>query len=143
MQSPAQLFLRFMPPFIGTNFTSLEQAVLNAICEMHLADRHMLEAQLLSAIVRSRENTGAGFFTRFDVERTAESAIRGERLRNGPEVRIDGLQHGMGFILWLKNGYAECLEGYSYQESTVSINLEQTGFEIELHKKRISRGEHL
>ena len=36
----------------------------------------------------------------------------------------------MGFILWLKDGYAVCLEGYSYAENTTGIALEAVGFEI-------------
>ena len=113
-----------------SSFTPLEHAVLNAICELHLADRHILEEQLLTATVRSRENTGAGFYTRFHVQRGSIAPIGGERLRNGPAARVDGLHHGMGFILWLKEGYAECLEGYAYAESTVGLDLGQTGFEI-------------
>lgn len=118
-----------MPP-IESNFTPLERAVLRAICEAHTLDRDVLEAQLLRAIVVSRKNTGAGFYTNFDVERASVATVGGERLRNGPESEIDGLEHGMGFILWLKDGYADCLEGYSYGESTVGIALESVGFSI-------------
>lgn len=116
-------------PLIGSCFTPLEQAVLAAICEMHPSDRATLEAQLATATLSSRENTGAGFYTRFAVER-ASSALTGERSRAGPETKIDGLSHGMGFVLWLKEGYADCLEGYSYAESTTGILLEAVGFEI-------------
>jgi hypothetical protein len=114
----------------GTIFTKLEAAVLRAICEMHLSDRAALEAQLSTAALISRENTGAGFYTNFVVEPSASAAIAGERLRNGPEARIEGLQHGMGFILWLTEGYASSLEGYSYEESTIGVDLEQVGFEM-------------
>jgi hypothetical protein len=46
------------------------------------------------------------------------------------QARLDGLEHGMGFILWLKEGYADCLEGYSYGESTTGIILEAASFEV-------------
>jgi len=115
---------------IGSNFTPLERAVLRAICEMHLADRAALQAQLWTATVLNRENTGAGFYTHFAVERASSPAIGGERLRSGPAVKVDGLENGMGFILWLEKGYANCLEGYSYGESTTEIALERAGFEI-------------
>jgi hypothetical protein len=118
---------------LGTDtptFTSLEQAVLRAICETHTANRSALESQLLAAMILKRENTGAGFYTHFRVERTSSVAIRGERLRTGPAAKIDGLENGMGFILWLTEGYADCLEGYSYEESTVGIAFEQVAFEI-------------
>jgi hypothetical protein len=39
----------------------------------------------------------------------------------------------MGFVLWLENGYAKCLEGYSYEESTVDIDFERIGFKITEH----------
>ena len=111
-----------MPP-VGPDFTPLERAVLHAICEVHLVDRAALEAQLSTAIVLSRENTGAGSYTRFSVKRSSLAAIQGERLRHGPSARIEGLEHGMGFILWLEEGYADCLEAYSYEESTAGIML--------------------
>jgi hypothetical protein len=117
-------------PSIGSNFTPLERAVLGAICENHPTDRAALEAQLSTATVLSRENTGAGFYTYFAVERASSAAIGGERLRNGPAARVDGLVQGMGFILWLQEGYADCLEGYSYDESTTGIAFERAGFEI-------------
>jgi hypothetical protein len=117
-------------PAIRSDFTSLERAVLQAICKTYLADRAALEAQLSTATVLSRENTGAGFYTHFVVERASSDAIGGERLRSGPEARVDGLQHGMGFILWLKEGYADHLEGYCYGESTARIVFERAGFVI-------------
>ena len=117
-------------PIIGLSFTALERAVLRAICEMHSADQTALEAQLSTANVLSRENTGAGFFTRFVVDHDSGAAVGGARLKDGPGARIEGLDHGMGFILWLKEGYADCLEGYSFADSTTGIDLERVGFEI-------------
>lgn len=115
---------------VGPDFTPLERAILTAICEMYLAERAAIEAQLSSASLLSRTNTGAGFYTRFAVDRASSNAIGGERFRDGPEMKLDGLEHGLGCILWLKEGYADCLEAYSYEESTIGIALETTGFEI-------------
>ncbi|HVB08571.1 MAG TPA: hypothetical protein VNF00_06445 [Candidatus Acidoferrales bacterium] len=90
----------------------------------------MLEAQLSSATVLRRENTGAGFYTHFAVERTSSAAVGGERLRYGPAVMVSGLVNGMAFILWLKEGYVDCLEGYCYDESTTGIAFERVGFDV-------------
>jgi hypothetical protein len=117
-------------PSIGSDFTPIERAVLAAICDMYSVDREALEAQLSTATLISRENTGAGFFTHFAVDHSASVAIGGQRSRNGPEAKIAGLEHGMGFILWLKEGYADCLEGYCYAGSTTGIALETIEFEI-------------
>ena len=115
---------------ISSEFTSLERAVLAAICDLYPTDRAALEAQLSTATVLSRENTGAGFYTRFAAGRGSRARIGGERLRDGPQAKVEGLKHGMGFILWLEEGHAECLEGYSYAESTSNVSLESVGFEV-------------
>ena len=78
----------------GPCFTALERAVLDAICEMYSSDREILEAQLSTATLINRENSGTGFYTRFKVERSFSAATKGERLRAGPETKIDGLKHG-------------------------------------------------
>jgi hypothetical protein len=117
-------------PSTESCFTILESSVLRAICEKESVerDRTALEGQLSAAVLVSRKNTGAGFYTSFTVDRGSTVPVGGERLRNGPAMRIDGLRHGMGFILWLKDGYAELLEGYSYEESTSEIDFERAGF---------------
>jgi hypothetical protein len=112
-------------------FTQLEQAVLEAICRAHPADRTALEAQLATATFRSRENTGCGFFTRFTTNRASSAPIEGERLRNGPAAKIYGMKYGMGFILWLERGYADCLEGYAYgDDSTTELAFDEVRFEV-------------
>ena len=52
-------------------------------------------------------------------------------MRHAPNARIDGLERGMGFILWLNEGYADCLEGYTYDESTAEIAFDRTAFTID------------
>ena len=115
----------------NSGLTQLERAVLEFICSAYPSDRAALEAQLATAILQSRENTGCGFFTRFTVDRSSSPPLTGERLRNGPELRIDGMKYGMGFILWLKQGYADCLEGYANgDDDTTALNFEAVAFEI-------------
>jgi hypothetical protein len=112
-------------------FTPLERAVLRAICEKDCIDRSALEAQLLAASVVRRENTGAGFYTQIVVRRGSVASVGGERRRSGPGARVEGLVHGMGFILWLKEGFADCLEGYCYSESTTGIEFDRVIFELD------------
>jgi hypothetical protein len=115
-----------------STFTRLERAVLDAICESHPEDRAALEAQLSTAIIGNRENTGCGFFTHFSVDQSSSAPIGGPRMRNGPSVQVNGLKHKMGFILWLEQGYADCLEGYIWaNESTTELALDNLRFEID------------
>jgi len=115
------------------SFTPLERAVLGAVCERHAADRTALESQLGAAVVVRRENTGAGFYTRFEIRAGKSPAVAGERMRSGPNARVEGLEHGMGFILWLENGFATTLEGYSFGESTSAVSLDTTQFDLGEH----------
>src|SRR5258707_15512982 len=118
-------------PLRESIFNPLEQAVLDSVCRAHPADRTALEAQLSMATFLSRENTGCGFFTHFAADYNSSAPIGGERRRNGPTAKIDGLKYGMGFILWLEKGYADCLEGYAYgPDSTAELMFEAVLFEI-------------
>jgi hypothetical protein len=112
-------------------FTPLEQAVIAAICGLYPQDRPALEAQLSTATMISRENNGHGFYIRFSVDHGSSAAVRGPQRKDGPVVKIDGLKHAMGFILWLKEGYASCLEGFGYGENISSLNLETVDFEVD------------
>ncbi len=118
-------------PLRQSIFNPLEEAVLESICRAHPADRTALAAQLSTATFVSRENTGCDFFTHFAVDRNSSAPIGGERLRNGPTANVDGLTYGMGFILWLEQGYADCLEGYAYgDDSTKELMFDTVHFEI-------------
>jgi hypothetical protein len=116
---------------LSNEFTPLERSVLSAIHEEHPNDRDALAIQLSVAKVRSRENTGAGFFTYFDVPPAGISLIAGPRLREGPGAKIKGLQHGMGFILWIKGGVVDSLEGFAYADSTTDVDWQSLSFELD------------
>jgi hypothetical protein len=57
--------------------------------------------------------------------------LTGERMRHGGWAKIDGLENPVGFILWLKNGYVDCLEGFTTVDSTAGMDLAALTFEIE------------
>jgi hypothetical protein len=111
-------------------FTKLEEAILRDLYARFPDERTVLSAQLMTAKVRSRENTGAGFYTSFDVDRSRLTPLTGEGLRVGGWATVSGLENPMGFILWLKGGYADCLEGFTTVDSTVDINLTAVVFEV-------------
>jgi hypothetical protein len=96
--------------------SDFEQAVLDKL----LAGDHpaivILREQARVAAVASREYTGAGFFVSFEVPPNATSLPQ-KKLRIGDvNAEIDGLQHGAGFVLFVRDGHLAELEGYSYDE---------------------------
>jgi hypothetical protein len=102
----------------------LEQAVLDAIA---LQVPELADALAGQVRVTARENTGAGFYTKLDVSR--RSPIKGVASPLGDVgATVVGLQHGMGFLLWLRDGHIHQLEGYSYEESTSGIDFERVAF---------------
>ena len=111
-------------------FTELEKAVLQHLCLRFPAEKATLTAQFAAATVRSRENTGVGFYTGFDVVRASLAPLTGERMRHGGWAKIDGLENAMEFILWLKDGYVDCLEGATVVDSTVGMDFAALTFEM-------------
>lgn len=115
------------------SLTSLEHAVLAFICESVPEEAAALRAQVAKASVRNRKNTGSGFFTYFDIDRTAPPIGGGKPrgMRDGPFATVQGAAHGMGFILWLKDGHADCLEGYcNGVDDTTAWDLENLSFAL-------------
>ena len=109
------------------SLSPLERAVLSAIALQVPASAHALGSEQAGLRVVTRENTGAGFYTTFD----SNSGQRMEGVSSPVGdigANIKGLEHGMGFLLWLKDGCAHRLEGYSYGESTTDLDFEQVVF---------------
>jgi hypothetical protein len=94
-----------------------EQAVLDKL----LAGNHVvliaLRAQAATARLTSREYTGAGFYCSFDVSLEVPPLSTPTNFELGDvDASIDGLEHGAGFLLSVRNGRMTTLEGYSYEE---------------------------
>lgn len=98
--------------------TTFERAVLEKLLEGADPTLSALRAQLDVCEVASREFTGVGFFTNLKVD---GSAARGSNSRpelrvSGVDASISGLKHGAGFVLFVTDGYLDCLEGFTYDE---------------------------
>jgi hypothetical protein len=93
-------------------FTSLERAVLDEICDQRLEDGAALRSTFATAVVTHRDNTGHGFYTYFDLGEFGSSVI--DRLIDGPIAYMKDMGPGMtmGFIIWPKTATPACLEGY-------------------------------
>ena len=96
---------------------NMEKAVLEKLLEGDLPELALLRAQLHSARVY-REWTGAGFWTKFEVDRASPRLAKRERFQiAGVYGRHPELQAGIGFTLFVDNGAVESLEGYTYEEA--------------------------
>jgi len=76
-----------------------------------------LREQMSAVRVRRRSLTTAGFYLDFEVP-AADQALAGRPSFRLADVaaEIRGLQHGMGLILLVEDGFAVQLEGFTYDE---------------------------
>ena len=94
----------------------------NAIMSMILAGSddplRVLRTQLLHSEVASRKFTGCGFFTHFRVADHAARLLPAvDLVIDDVHAEVREVEHGAGFILFVRSGAISCLEGFTYGES--------------------------
>ena len=94
-----------------------EQAVLDKLLDGDHPVLVVLRAQSGRARLSSREYTGAGFFCCFNLPPDVP-VLSPERDFHFGDVNavVDGLKYGAGFVLFVRGGRLDTLEGYSYEE---------------------------
>jgi hypothetical protein len=97
--------------------TDLENAVLTMLLRKPDEPFNTLRQQLRHATVSGREFTGVGFFTEFALRRDSPVC------RDLPDMalgdvgaNVPNLEHGIGFVLFVRGGALSTLEGYTYDE---------------------------
>jgi hypothetical protein len=98
-------------------------------------DQEILKEQIAHTSVKSREYTGVGFYTKFDIQENARrfDSMR-RKMEDMPQTygRHPLLPAGAGFVLWLKDGLIDNLEAYTYEgewpkdESQFTVSRAQT-----------------
>jgi hypothetical protein len=102
---------------MDSELTTLEEAVLRKFVEGDDPVLQLLQAQVDRCGVRSREFTGVGFMTELAPAVVQRAALPRREVRlDGVLGELEGLRHGAGFVLYLKDGLLDALEGYSYDE---------------------------
>lgn len=112
------------------SFTALERAVLRDIAAREPEIGAALQAQFDAATVTGRQNTRAGFYTDFLVARTVASISTRKRMIGEVWAEIAGFADPMTFLVFIEDGYANCLEGAAVGDSTVDLDLDTVEFRI-------------
>lgn len=109
--------------------SGLETELLKAICQRApAADATALEEQLKHVTVRRRDNTGVGFYTQLHVDHVTAKAK--DQVLGNVFAKVAGLQNPITFLLFIKNGVVDLLEGAATDESTVNIDFSKVTFEF-------------
>ena len=95
--------------------TELERAALELFLEGDDRRLGLLRSQLALALVRKREFTGSGFFTSLWLPADVGAASIADGVVDFADVHaeIPELRYGAGFVLFLKGGRLDLLEGYT------------------------------
>jgi hypothetical protein len=102
---------------MAADLTNLEREVLKMLLTGDEPTLRVLRDQLAASHVSAREFTGAGFFTTFSVPSEIRRVQGKSSFSFGDVIgEVEGLELGAGFVLHVKDGNIDYLEGYSYEE---------------------------
>ena len=100
-----------------TELIALEREVMVSLLQGKNPILNILYQQYLVSKVRDRNLTGVGFFTTFVVPENVRR-VNNESFAFGDVIaEVSGLKHGIGFVLFVKSGIIDTLEGYTYDET--------------------------
>lgn len=107
-----------------TDLSPLEHAAASLIARQISSDGgDTLLAQLATARVSSREFTGYGFFTDFDVDRSLPKAGVSGSPAGWAESLVGPRQYPLHFLLYVEDGFAKMIEAYSYLDGYGDLDL--------------------
>jgi hypothetical protein len=118
--------------------TPLEKSVLDTLLDKSGEPFDTFRRQLSFANVSKREFSGVGFFTELALPDDAPVGRDVSDMTLGDVgAQISGLEHGAGFVLFIRGGAITMLEGYSYDEkwpnSTDEFKLFRTASGCKFH----------
>ena len=96
-------------------------ALVRRLMPMLLAGAHPALAALRTQYARARVSrldwTGVGFFALFDVPDDVPLADPPRIAGGDAVIKLAGVPHGAGCVLFVSEGRLECLEGYCYDDA--------------------------
>jgi hypothetical protein len=103
---------------MADELTPLERAVLATILAPDHPVMDVLRRQFESCTVAGRQFTGHGFFTDLAVRDDVPAApVTRQQIALGDVTgSVEGLHHGAGFVLFIRDGVLKLLEGFAYNE---------------------------
>jgi hypothetical protein len=118
----------------------IERTILNITAEEYPESEEFLKKQITSAQVAKFENTGAGFFSHLYIDPVCATIAESSPLI-GCYGSVIGIEHGMGFIVFLREGRLWLVEGYTHGNvTTVGFDFEKAVFGLTPWGPRTGQG---
>ena len=129
---------------MNESYLKLAHAVIRKILPQTGIDYPTFKYQYENAEVAETKMYRRGFDIRFRMKEGVPAVeVEGQREYGTVSAQIPALAYGMGFILWVKDGMIQSLEGYSYEEDLPEIVEGYTLHDDERMKAHICRAEFL
>jgi hypothetical protein len=98
------------------SLSKFENDVINKLLSGDNETIKILRNQFEKSVINEKEYTGHGFYINFSIPDFIEKT-KNEKFQIGDVgANIEGLKHGVGFLLFVKNGMIDFLEAYTYGE---------------------------
>ncbi len=94
----------------------LEQELMKLLLQGDHPVLDVLRKQYTVAKIASREFSGVGFFTKFEVSETVPLVEPLNFAAGHVGVQLEKVPNGMGCVLFVRNGKLAFLEGYTYTD---------------------------
>jgi len=112
-----------------SDFEKFETNVIKQIITEDSTIAEKLLLQYKSAKVIKREFTGVGFYTDFEIQDKSTVILTDFNSELGSlHVTLPELKYGIGFVLFIRNGFISLLEGYTYGEEQWPDNITEYTF---------------
>lgn len=89
-----------------------ERLVLEELLARDEPRGEVLRQQCAAATVSQREFSGVGFFTSFQLPESVAKLPDAASFPLAVDAELDGVEDGAGFILFIRGGVIDFLEGY-------------------------------
>jgi hypothetical protein len=101
---------------IRMDYLPLEKAVMQKLLDGDHPILVALRNQVVAAKIKDRQFTGVGFFLHFEID--PKLALPGNlNLEIGDVMgTLPGVEHGSGYILFIREGVLSMLEGFTYDD---------------------------
>jgi hypothetical protein len=111
-----RLFLKELSTMMVT-FEEFEKQIMEKLLSGNDPNLEKLRTQYSTAEVKSRKFTGTGFYTNFQPDMTLPKVVGKQKFHFGDlKVDLKGVKSGVGFVLFIADGYINYLEGYTYDD---------------------------
>lgn len=115
---------------MSSNLFKIEIDILKSIIEENDNSYPSLKIQFQHLFVKSRENTGVGFYIHFSMSQNLADENHNDLISSEKSLFMEGLEHEVNYVLAITNGRIDFLEIVSNAYDIFDKNIDEYKFEL-------------